>query len=370
MNSLQVLFLTSWYPNNKDPQEGIFVKKLALAAALHHDVELIYVTFNNELRSRTKRTDQIGRLSETIIELPPEKGIKKILTWRKTYVEAINELNDQVDLVHVNIAFPIAGVLLNSNILKRVPVVYSESWSGFVNGSRIPFHKLTFQRWLAKRSNLILPVSEFLKSGMIQAGVSGNFEILGNVVDFPQDFTQQKQIGSFRFVVVADLKDDIKNISGIIHAFSRIKLENCELHILGDGQDLQRLQTLAKNTRSAGIEFHGRKTNDEVLDLLPAFDACIINSNFETFSVVCLEAVASRVPVIVTKCGGPQDFFNESMGLEIEVGNLNALERAMRQMIAEPTKITEDTVQSIKDQYSPTAIGASLKQLYERVLKG
>ncbi len=47
----------------------------------------------------------------------------------------------------------------------------------------------------------------------------------------------------------------------------------------------------------------------------------ITNSNYETFSVATAEALVCGVPVIATRCGGPEDFVTEDCGILIEPRN-------------------------------------------------
>ncbi len=50
-------------------------------------------------------------------------------------------------------------------------------------------------------------------------------------------------------------------------------------------------------------------------------DILIVNSNFETYSMVTLEALNAGIPVIATKCGGPEQFITKNNGYLIEKNN-------------------------------------------------
>ena len=62
------------------------------------------------------------------------------------------------------------------------------------------------------------------------------------------------------------------------------------------------------------IQFLGRVVQEDVQQLLLKADCTIINSNFETFSMVALESILTGCPVICTSCGGPEQFINKSKG--------------------------------------------------------
>ena len=63
---------------------------------------------------------------------------------------------------------------------------------------------------------------------------------------------------------------------------------------------------------------HGFVTEEQKLELLTNADFHILNSDDEGFSVVTAEAILYGIPVIATKCGGPEDFVTPSTGILIE----------------------------------------------------
>ena len=58
-------------------------------------------------------------------------------------------------------------------------------------------------------------------------------------------------------------------------------------------------------------------------------DCFVLSSNFETFGVVLIEALACGLPLIATKCGGPEDIINKQNGILMDVENQLQLEDAM-----------------------------------------
>jgi glycosyltransferase involved in cell wall biosynthesis len=56
-------------------------------------------------------------------------------------------------------------------------------------------------------------------------------------------------------------------------------------------------------------------------------------SDFETFGVVLIEALAMGRPVIATDCGGPREIVNESNGMLVPARDNGALARAMQRMV-------------------------------------
>ncbi len=113
------------------------------------------------------------------------------------------------------------------------------------------------------------------------------------------------------FLIVSTLVP-YKRVDLAIEACNQTKKH---LKIVGDGPDMNRLKRLAGPT----IEFYGRRTGDELVDLYGNAIATIFPGD-EDFGLVPLESMACGTPVIAFKSGGALEtviedvtgcFFNE-----------------------------------------------------------
>ena len=101
------------------------------------------------------------------------------------------------------------------SIIYNKPLFISEHWSGYQN--HIGFIQKGLMKLVFKRAEKILPVSHFLKNLMQRQGINGSFEIIGNIIEKQKTKAVKGEV--FRFLIVADLRDEIKNISSVITVF-------------------------------------------------------------------------------------------------------------------------------------------------------
>jgi glycosyltransferase involved in cell wall biosynthesis len=66
-------------------------------------------------------------------------------------------------------------------------------------------------------------------------------------------------------------------------------------------------------------------------------DVFALSSKTEGFSIACIEAMACGVPVVSTRCGGPEQILDEQCGILVPVGNPGELAEAIHRLTLDPT---------------------------------
>ena len=252
----------------------------------------------------------------------------------------------------------------------------SEQWSGYATGL---FEKKSalvksLSRFVFRKANAVTAVSRFLEAKMQKAGLKNNYTITPNVVEpLEKNSSPLPANNKIKILTVADLIDRIKNISATIEAVAEISKDNTniEFHIIGHGKDEQLLKDLSKklNVLDSFVFFHGVKTNEEVFQFLHACNFLVMNSRFETFSLVCIEAMSCGKPVIATDCGGPSEFMNKENGILIEPGNHDQLTSALKKMISDFKTFDPQLLKHFAvTHFSTRETGKKFEEIYRRVL--
>ena len=95
----------------------------------------------------------------------------------------------------------------------------------------------------------------------------------------------------------------------------------------------------------------------------------MLASRSETFGVAYIEAMAAGLPVIATRCGGPEDFVTEENGILIPVDDESTLTSAMERMMLRREDYDSAAISAdIRRKFAPETIAARLTELYEGVL--
>ena len=111
-------------------------------------------------------------------------------------------------------------------------------------------------------------------------------------------------------------------------------------------------------------------THREIAQRLQEADCFALASVSETFGVSYLEALSCGVPVIATRCGGPECFVNEHNGIMVEPDNVDDLAKAMQTMYYNISYYNRaEIARKIREDYSAQAVASRLMEQYERLAR-
>lgn len=362
-----ILHISRWYPDPQQEDVGNFVK-LHVSASAKNQKAVVFSIRKAESDFYLENTR--GQIKEYLIGFR-DKGNPAINAlhryWlSKRHLNRIIRKHGKPKLVHAHVhTRPVIWAERLSRKL-NIPFVISEHWSGYCNGqfSNLPFLKRRTIKQLYQKACMILPVSPFLEQGMRSCGIQGNYQVLPNVV-FTEGKSRRSNRGLFRFIFIGDLRDDIKNVSGIIKAFEALE-EAAELFIIGEGQDGEHInQMVERSPKSKSIFRKPLMPHQEALEELALADALVINSTVETFSIIAAEAVAMGVPVLSSRCGGPEYFLHDQNAILFEPNNEEELIHGMSKIMSDSLSLPEEGAhRQIEKNFSLQAISEQLEEIY------
>jgi len=384
---MNVLVLPSFYTSAEWPVRGIFFKEQALALQRNGQcVSVVYV----EPRSLRSFAFQKIRENHFQTSLSYEDGLPTLRahdwnlltqTTPGAYVWSwfSEKLVDQFirrfgppHIIHAHNSLWAGYTASKVTRTYNIPFVITEHSTGF------PMNSLsTMEKYFAKKSfakaDAIICVSQGLANAVQPYCPKRNIMVVPNVIqtDFFYLPPQRSQTSPFVFLGIAHLVER-KGFRTLINAFAQVLRTNSNvcLEIGGDGPEREKLHELCK---TLGIErsvlFLGSLTREQVRDALWRAHAFVLPSYLETFGVVLLEAMSTGLPVIATKCGGPEYFVDSKSGIIIEPGDEQGLAEAM-QTVMHSTHFSADCIRRrIVDNFSEKVFAESLMGIYENVLR-
>ena len=366
-----VLFLSSWYPSRVHTTLGNFVRYHALAASKYNSINVLYIVADDNVTDYEIKYFQDHELKTTIVYF--KRGIFKYLNYFVAFTKGFHFVKEKnklkFDIVHMNIMHPGIWQALYLKWRYKIPYVVSENWHGFQDLAKynLSFLEMKLIKLGFRFSSVISPVSKQLKNCMINANYQAKYQIIPNVVD-----TDKFHIGeldtnknNFTFLHVSTLDDSIKNVSGIIDAFEKIKHKNMVLKIIGDGPVdwiIKKVSTLkTKNT----IVVESEKTHDQIAKEMQKADVFVLFSNIENLPLVLIESISSGTPFIATKVGGIPELFNNELGRLVDAGSIDQLLSEMNFMVENPDFFNPSRIRSFAiKNYSNEEVGKKFNDLY------
>ena len=244
-------------------------------------------------------------------------------------------MNNQLDLLHVHYAIPHASsAYLAKKIVaaqgKKIPVITT------LHGTDITLvgRDKTFAPVVAfsiNESDAITAVSQNLRDETYHTfNIRKEIEVIHNFVDVNR--FHKKPLDAFRKVIApqgerilihASNFRRIKRVQDIIQIFSvvRKKLPS-KLLFVGDGPDRPAAENLCRDIGLIeDVRFVGKQ--EQMEDVLAVADLFLLTSEYESFGLAALEAMAAGVPVISTNAGGlPEINVNGETGFLSPVGDV------------------------------------------------
>jgi len=119
----------------------------------------------------------------------------------------------------------------------------------------------------------------------------------------------------------------------------------------------------------AHVEFVGMKAHAEVVRYIQESTVLVLPSRRESFGAVLVEALGCGVPVVATRCGGPQEIVTDAVGVLVPPENPEALAAGLEQTLDRHQQYDPQSLRSYAVRnFSWQVIAEKHLALYEQVL--
>lgn len=329
---MKVLILTKTFPETENDWGGIFVKEQADALIREHEV--IVVKFKNDetdfkpfFRYKVREeTDLKYRFFIIIVSrsFPVYNQFNYILC---VYF-ALNKIlkGGKVDIIHCHYSYPAGVIARLINLKLKIPYIITEH-SKIKQTFRSSFHK-KLSLYSLRYSCMNISVSNALKNELVAEGIN-KVEVVPNVIDTGRFSLAGRSAGPFRIGFLGSLNTHNKGLDLLLKSCSVLPIDFI-LKIGGTGLHFEYYKDLAHKMGIAGkCIFTGEISKMQISNFYSDLNLFVLPSRYETFGIVLVEAMSSGLPVISTRCGGPEEIINEQVGILTDTDNSDQIKDAI-----------------------------------------
>jgi len=372
---MNILLLTHSYPNRSDALKSIFIREQAQLLSLFFDVTVVLfrVDYSSFMLFPKYSFSKVtaGKLTEYEVTIHKSlPGVTQIIYIFNTYRFLVKEIlnKNRPDLIHSHYSYP-AG-LIGTIIQKRkgIPNILTEH-TRIRAYARSWFHKQCLN-YTYRNTNSIVSVSNTLKTEINQV-FNRHIAVIYNYVDVDKfKIPRAKNGNNLNIGFIGRLGNYNKGLDLLLASVSQLGRKDFLLHIGGDGSLISHFK---ENAKELGIEtnckFYGDIPHDKIPEFYSCLDIFVVPSRYETFGIVLIEAMASGIPVIATKCGGPQEVVTPSTGILVENENIGELTAAIR-YISENISLykAEVIIRYVKDNFGKQVFVEQISKLYNEII--
>jgi glycosyltransferase involved in cell wall biosynthesis len=365
----KILFIPAWYPTPENPIAAKFVRDHARAAAIYDDVAVLHVLPGRPRRGRAfswhEETDE--GIPTIRVRVPDIRGVSYPLGVVAAY-ERLNRRGYRPHVIHAHIFNAGLPAALISK-LHHVPLVTTEHWTGFLM-KRLSRSAQVRAKIAFTSSRYVCPVSSPLREAIASYGIRARFKIVPNTID-TELFRPKVEApaGDVKHLIcVAILDQERKGIDYLLEAVSLLNAgrDDFHLHVVGEGPRRAAYEELSGTLGIRDrVTFHGRVDAERLIQLLHQSCLFVLPSLFENFSVATAEALATGTPVLVTRCGGPEDFVTPEVGMTVPAGDAEALAGGIGAMLDDGDRYDHEALAAYaRERFSLEAVGRLLHEVY------
>jgi N-acetyl-alpha-D-glucosaminyl L-malate synthase BshA len=328
---------------------GVLATELGKALA-EKGHEIHFITYQQPVRLSGFHTNifyhEVRVPTYPLFDFPPYE-----LALASTMVDVI--LNHDLDLIHAHYAIPHASAaytakqIVKGKIGRSVPVITTLHGTDITLVGRDKTYEpvVTFS---INESDAITAVSENLKQETLKHfDIKKEIQVIHNFVDLKR--FNKKPLAAFKKVIAphdekiiihASNFRKIKRIEDVMEIFRRIHTATpAKLLMVGDGPERPIAEDLARQFGiEADIRFLGKQ--EQMEDILAVSDLFLLPSEYESFGLVALEAMAASTVVISSNAGGLCEInIDGKTGYTANVGDVETMSNKAIELLKDEAKL-------------------------------
>lgn len=400
---MNIFIIPSWYPSTSSPIAGIFFKEQALYIAERYkninigislwgqsdadfainrkpisSLKALYHYFKTDKRTRlTSLRNNLHEVFTPTLNLPVKilgGNVNSIIKANISNFRTFQEKHGKVVIIHAHVSYPAGYVAMVLAEHYKIPYLITEHmgpfpFEAFLSGDGSIKPELSLP---INKANKVIAVSPKLGNDISKFGLQKPI-FIPNVID--EDFfypSEKSSTGTFQFFTLATLSPE-KGIDDLLAAITLVvkTKKDVNFKIGGAGSLLShyRNKSIALGLEPY-VEWLGELTRSEAREQYQQSHAFVLPSHGETFGVVYAEAIACGIPVIATRCGGPECIVDETNGLLANVKDPQDLADNISYMLYHYKNYDARKIRKgFEDKFSKNAVVPQIMKVYQTILE-
>ncbi len=328
---------------------GVLATELGKALADEgHQVH--FITYQQPVRLNIFNTNifyhEVRVPTYPLFDYPPYE-----IALASTMVDVI--MNHDLDLLHVHYAIPHASAaymakqIVKKKIGRDVPFITTLHGTDITLVGKDKTYEpvVTFS---INESDAITAVSKNLRDETFRSfAIEKEIEVIYNFVDVNR--FNKKPIDAFRKVIAPNGEKilmhasnfrKVKRVTDVVKIFAAVQKEvPAKLLMVGDGPERPACEELG---RELGVDDHIRflGKQEQMEDILAVSDVFVLPSEYESFGLAALEAMAAKSIVISTNAGGLNEInIHGQTGYMANVGDVKAMSEFTIEVLKDDEKL-------------------------------
>lgn len=378
---MNILIVSHGIPSKADPQWGCFELDQARAlSSLGHHVCLTAIDgrFRKSFRHIGFRHTSFGGIDTCVFFLLPLRLIPsfRLRAWARDRMmirlfQHMIRRHGVPDVIYAHYYFTISQLELVKSHFPNIPIIGIEHAGRIIKKNVFSNSEVFHFNRAFRNADKMLAVSPALQSALMNRFAIKSevlYDMVGN--EFLTGTITKKKHIPFRYVTTGSLVED-KAIDQILRALARVENRSSELYIIGEGPDRSVLSQLALSQGiSDRVHFMGMCDKQRMIELYQFCDVFVLVSRLETFCVVNIEAMAMGLPVISTRCGGPENYITDSNGILLDVDDLEGLVTAMNYMEQNIEKYDPEALRVyVRSRFSGEVIAREAERIMKETIE-
>ena len=263
-------------------------------------------------------------------------------------------LHEKLNLLHVHYAIPHASAALSAKQILAaqgiyIPIITTLHGTDITLLGKDKSFKSVIE-FAINNSDAVTAVSKSLKKETLDSfKLTKEIQVVPNFIDsklykFENDKVLRRSFAKDSEKIIIHISNfrKVKRVQDVLKVFAKIRKEiPSKLLLIGDGPERLEMEQLCRNLDLCdNVRFIGKlKAVERVLSVSDLF---LLPSETESFGLVALEAMASKVPVVSSNSGGlPEVNIEGKTGFLLDVKDIDGMARKAILLLADENKLEQ-----------------------------